>query len=125
MVLPQPATVARRPGFSSAFWEMRASLIAGIPRTGLFNVRTAASYFALLAPLNLGWMTILDTRRVWPPPSLSTVLPTVTRKGSFGVPFTQCAAVSTLLGSIREAPQKCRLYAVAPYLTSPSELTKG
>jgi hypothetical protein len=105
MVSPHPATVARLPGFSNPSWAAPAGLSAGIPCTGAFSVRTAASYFTSLVPLNLGWMTFIETRRVWPPSPLSTVLPTTTRKGHFGVSFTQCAAVSTLSRSIREAPQ--------------------
>jgi hypothetical protein len=43
LVLPQPATVNLRPGFSRAFWRAVASLIGLMPLTGALSVRTATS----------------------------------------------------------------------------------
>jgi hypothetical protein len=109
MVFPQPDIFARLPGLSSGSWVALASSIGAIPPTGLFSVRTAASYVRLVDPSNLGWMEMRERRLACPPPPVSTVHPTTTRKDRFGVPLTQCAAVSTLFWSIREAPQKRRL----------------
>jgi hypothetical protein len=56
MVFPQPAILARRPGFSGGAWVAPASLSGTIPFTGFRSVRTAASYVRLVNPLNLGWI---------------------------------------------------------------------
>src|SRR3954466_9674727 len=98
LVVPQPATVSKRPGVSRASWLAVAGLIGLMPVTARLSLRTAASYALLLLGLYLGWIFAVVAERIWPWFWLSTVRPTAKFTPRAFTSTMQWAAVNTLSG---------------------------
>src|SRR5215212_1656103 len=116
MVFPPPAIFARLPGLSSGSWVTLASSIGAIPPTGLFSVRTAASYVRLVDPSNLGWMEMRERRLVCPPPPVSTVHPTKRRaRAVSGCPLRSARPLARYFG--RSGKRHSRATCTPPHRT--------